>query len=324
MEIPYELLIKYCKKQTTPEENQQAERWISEGDNLSVFLDLKKEWRYINNSDIVMPDKFLTWRKIQTKTYRPQKNKSKQYNLYLMGIAASIAFVLGFTVFYYFGKTYEQPIAEQFTTINSTEKSKIELADGTNVWLNSGSHMVLGSNYNTYKREINADGELFFDVVQSDKKFIINIEKIRVEVLGTSFNLKTSGIDNNVEISLIEGIVAVYNSENGTHLFTMDSAQHAIINKNNFNFTIKDIANASLSNIWIKESLIIYNEPLENVIEKLENWYGIQIICTGLDMKKRYTFHIENENLNDFMEIFSVLIPVEYNINGKKLYITVK
>ncbi len=63
MEIPYELLIKYCTKKLLPVEESRVTDWLSEEENLSLFLELKEEWKYMNEPDIIRPDKNLLWKK---------------------------------------------------------------------------------------------------------------------------------------------------------------------------------------------------------------------------------------------------------------------
>lgn len=319
MEIPYDLLIKYCKKQTSPEEKQLAEDWIAKDDNLSVFLDLKKEWKYMDDTPDVKPDKLLLWRKIEKETLLSKK-KSKRITL-LQTLVAACILGLAITSVYLFTypREYSNPVGEELITTVTTqtnEKSKVQLADGTNIWLNANSQVLVG---NQHSREVSVSGELFFDVTPADEKFIVNTGKVKIEVLGTSFNLKTSGIDDQVEISLKTGKVAVVNQETNKQLFVMDSSHHAVINTATLSHEVKKV-NTSLSNSWTQQSLEMYNEPLENVILMLESWYGIEISYAGLDPNKRYSFYIQNESLTDFLNLFSSITPVNYELTGKKLY----
>ncbi|MDR2039800.1 MAG: FecR family protein [Bacteroidales bacterium] len=326
METPYELLISYCRKQTSQEENQYIEQWLSEDDNLALFLDLRKEWRYIDDPSMVVPDKSLVWWGIQAKTGLRKKRKVRKLKYSGIIATASIAVILAIsTVLYYMGTSREIVEPEQYTTFStrSKEKSEIKLADGTQVWLNVNSHLTFSNQYNTKNREVTVSGELFFDVMKSDKKFIIHAGKVKIEVMGTSFNLKTSGINDQVEISLKTGKIAVFGIDTGRQLFVMDSSQYASVNKTDLAYSLHE-QDTSISNIWTEENLAMYNEPLVHIIEKLEKWYGIEITCTGLEMDKRYTFYIQGESLLDFLDLFSTITPIDYSIDGKKVNIEAK
>ena len=325
MEVPYELLIKYCRKQATPDESMQVEQWLTEGENLSLFLDLKKEWTHIDDASTVTPDKHLVWNKIQNNILSENKSGNRLIKIFrVTAIAAAIIALIAVSgIFYVYNNN--KPIEQQTTqytsiTTRGNEKSKIELADGSMVWLNSNSLLSFNNHFNKNNREITANGELFFDVTPSDKKFIVNAGEIKIEVLGTSFNLKTGADRQDIEISLKKGKIAVINQKNNKQLFIMDSSQHAVINKQNLSHIIKT-ENVSLSNIWLEESLPMYNESLNNIFSKLENWYGVKIDYSGLDTSKRYTFNIQKESLSEFLELFSAITPINYTIIDKKVRI---
>ena len=324
-DIPYELLIKYCRKKTSHDENRQVGEWLSDNDNLSLFLNLKEEWQFIDDNQAVVPDKHLLWREIEKETYL-RKNMAVRGRIrwYKTAVAALVVclFAVSVCVVYLLGLQANDELTEQFTTITTgtNEKSNVVLPDGSRVWLNSNSTVLFGSRFNGRSREISASGELFFDVIQAGSKFVIDAGQFKVEVLGTSFNLKTATADNEMEISLIEGRVAVVDSDNGRLLFTMDSMQHAVIDKSNASFAIH-LKNTTPSNTWTKEELPVYNEPLIDIIPKLESWYGISIICSEMDLMKTYTFHLQDEKIEEFISLFSFMIPVDYSFEDNKLYL---
>ncbi len=327
MDIPYDLLIKYARKRASQEEIRQAEQWLAEGDHHSLYRDLKEEWAYLDDTSMVSPDKHLLWQKIHTKTgqYHP-KGKTRQIQILRIVAAASLLLAVSVSIVFYILSTRPGQVQPpQYTDITTTtnEKSKVELADGTLVWLNGNSSVTFDDRYDIDQREVTVSGELFFDVKPSGKKFIVNAGKIKVEVLGTSFNIRTSDNDDQIEIELVRGKVTVRNTENNQQLFAMDSLQYASINKSDLSHTLY-AHNTSQCNIWTEESLNMYNEPLNVIINKLENWYGITISAMRLDFDKRYSFDIQNETIEEFLNLFSSITPIEYSVEGKKVSIRAK
>ncbi len=325
-DIPYDLLIRYSRKQATQDEIMQVEQWLSDDGHLSLYLDLKKEWTYIDDLSTVTPDKNRVWQKIQANTGKQRpKEGTRQLLLFKSVAAASVALAIISIAFYMLRMQRDQIQPLQYTTISTraNEKSKVELADGTVVWLNLKSHIIFDNQYNIEQREVTADGELFFDVKPSNRKFVVHAGGIKIEVLGTSFNIKTSGVDGHIDISLVKGKIVVRSKKDNERLFTMDSLQHATINKSDLSHTLLP-SNTSNCNAWTRESLPMYNEPLGNIINKLESWYGVTIDITGLDLDKRYTFDLQNETVNDFLELFATITPIEYDIEGKKISIRSK
>lgn len=71
-------------------------------------------------------------------------------------------------------------------------KTRIQLADGTVVWMNADSRLIYPSAFTGAKREIQLEGEAYFDVAQdASHPFIVTADGMNVEVLGTEFNINT-------------------------------------------------------------------------------------------------------------------------------------
>lgn len=71
-------------------------------------------------------------------------------------------------------------------------KTRIQLADGTVVWMNAASRLIYPSAFTGPKREIQLEGEAYFDVAQdASHPFVVTADGMNVEVLGTEFNINT-------------------------------------------------------------------------------------------------------------------------------------
>lgn len=69
---------------------------------------------------------------------------------------------------------------------------RIALADGSKVWVNAGSRLVYPSAFTGDTREVEVDGEAYFDVAADPgKPFSVRAKGMTVEVLGTRFNVNT-------------------------------------------------------------------------------------------------------------------------------------
>lgn len=102
------------------------------------------------------------------------------------------------------------------------QKSVLILPDGSKVWLNVDSKLTYTRDFTKRnKREVHLDGEAFFNVVHNESSpFIVHTSSsIRIEVLGTSFNVKSYKDDQTVETVLVNGKVSIDKlEENGLTL----------------------------------------------------------------------------------------------------------
>ncbi|MFV0268760.1 MAG: FecR domain-containing protein [Draconibacterium sp.] len=70
--------------------------------------------------------------------------------------------------------------------------------------------------------------------------------------------------------------------------------------------------------------MIFKNEPLGDVIQRLERWYNISIdIQDELLAQKRLNATIEYESVSEVMDLLEITLPLkfEYNKNERKLVI---
>lgn len=88
------------------------------------------------------------------------------------------------------------------------QQKRVQLPDGTEVVLNVASTLRYPERFGS-KRAVELTGEAFFEVAHDPSKpFTIEAEGTKVEVLGTSFNLKAYAEDQDVELTVKTGKVA--------------------------------------------------------------------------------------------------------------------
>ena len=105
------------------------------------------------------------------------------------GTAAIICLIIG--GFHYLKYQNEQQIVYLEASTSYGERKQILLPDGTQVILNSCSHIRYPDNFIGNERRIELEGEGYFQVYRNEEQpFIINTRRFDVRVLGTSFDVK--------------------------------------------------------------------------------------------------------------------------------------
>ena len=126
------------------------------------------------------------------------------------GIAA--AAVVLFFVFHAEGGINVASVQTAENTISTKpgSKSKIQLPDGSTVWLNADSRITYNESFRGPNREVQIIGEAYFDIAKDkDHPFIIHANTIDVRVLGTSLNIRSYCNEKNTEAVLIRGSIEV-------------------------------------------------------------------------------------------------------------------
>ena len=225
----------------------------------------------------------------QTEVAFPKKTKAlpwKHYVISFMKVAA--IFVLGFALHFFLNRqiTTHHELQHQIH-VPTGQHVEIMLADGSKVWLNSGSTLTFPSKFNGKKRMVELDGEGFFEV-KSDKEhpFIVSTSKYQVKAVGTSFNIYDYQDSPQFEAALLNGKVEVTTNAKKSSVVILTPNQRAALCQGVLK--VKPIENAN-NYLW-RKGILYFNEPLLEVFDKLQEYYDIefQIRNSSLTRKSPY------------------------------------
>jgi ferric-dicitrate binding protein FerR (iron transport regulator) len=273
----------------------------------------------------------------------PKKNR--KYWLWIAGgIAASTIPIL---LFFQQKETKTKttaPVSQNTVSTNQGSKSKIQLPDGTQVWLNADSRLTYDENFKGPIREVHLTGEAYFDVAKDkEHPFIIHTQAIDLKVLGTAFNVRSYANERQTEASLIHGSIEITLHNNPDKKIILKPNEKLVVQNNQFvtkeNKTIaakeEDAPMMVLSRIhfqkkdtiaseilWVKNKLAFDNETLENVALKIERWYDVTVTITDEKLKQTaYSGVFEDESLQQVMEALRLTGNFSYTINKKEVII---
>jgi ferric-dicitrate binding protein FerR (iron transport regulator) len=255
----------------------------------------------------------------------PRSNKRRRLAWITAGIAvaASVAAIFFFKPVNRQGKNEIASINEISTRLGS--KTRIQLPDGSIVWLNAGSKLVYDKNFGKEERLVTLSGEGFFDVVRDPSKpFIVHTTNIEVRVLGTVFNVKAYPEDKSSETSLIHGSLEVSIKSRPRDKIILSSNEKLVVenkisssrdslseDRNLPLMSLNQIKHNPVDNSvnetqWIDNKLVFDNEPFADIAVKMERWFGVEIeIADSSLAEKRMTGKFERENIEQALESLS-------------------
>jgi transmembrane sensor len=262
----------------------------------------------------------------------------------LMGIAAALALV-------FFSMPQREPRNEPVRTAQNTvstkpgSKSKIQLPDGSQVWLNADSRITYDENFRGPFREVQITGEAYFDIAKDkDHPFIIHAGSIDVKILGTSLNIRSYTNETNTEAVLIRGSIEVTLRsspdkkiilqpneklvvQNGKVMIMKDTptkqkeADLPVMTLGKAHFQQKD--STAMDILWVKNKLAFDQETLEDVARKIERWYDVKVTIKDERLKHtEYSAVFDDESLWQVMEALRMTGNFRYAINKKIVTIT--
>jgi ferric-dicitrate binding protein FerR (iron transport regulator) len=284
------------------------------------------------------------------KEYRIKKPFYKRWVSYAVVAVIISAIVLLYPVI---GNTEHKTIASakkpaNEVSINQGSRTKIELPDGSQVWINSGSKLSYDDFFKGATREVVLDGEAYFDVVKdTDHPFIVHTSGIDIKVLGTAFNVKAYKSEPVIEATLIHGSIEVINKNRpGAPVVMLKPHEKLVYNKypvtngrdqradatmptepDSYSITIKPlskkIANTDIpETAWVYNKLTFEDERFEDLALKMERWYDLRIIFESEKLKDhRLSGSFVNETPEQAFNTLKFLVPFKYSIKNKEVKI---
>lgn len=169
------------------------------------------------------------------------------------------------------------------------KRSEITLADGTRIWLNSGSQLSYPVSFTSNSREVYLSGEAFFEV-ESDpsKPFQVITDDMKIEATGTRFNVTSYANDPTTQVVLLSGKVSAGKNKRFARTMDIEPGERIAYNKQEDNL-MKDRVDVELYASWIDGYLIFDNEPVDEVFRKLERYYNKNILTEKLSGRPTFT-----------------------------------
>ncbi|TKG96580.1 DUF4974 domain-containing protein [Puteibacter caeruleilacunae] len=289
--------------------NSQEDRQLKRVDKL-----LEKYWIETKNTTVDFDeDKVLveTYRRILN-NQKEQKNKKRisMVDRFARIAAVLLIPVIIYTVWKQAINNEQQAVANHTITTPAGTITNFQLNDGTTVWLNGGSKLIYPETFNGDQREVQLIGEAFFDVQHDEvHPFIVQTADINIEVLGTRFNVSAYDDDDFTTAVLEKGSIKAINNKDGRTCLLKPG--HLIKIENGVGNMQPEKVELYRYTSWKDGRLIFTNEPLENVVRKLERWYNATIELKDEELKK-YTYSgvIELESLGDVLEMLTITTPI--------------
>ncbi len=322
------LILKYLKGKYSRDEAETVINHLIKGEHGSREI-LGKIWQHdmINAEIGALPDRKAIINNVHHRINIEEgadTKKGRKSNVYLQ-LVSSIAAILFIPLLLYFlidaneknwfGKESRVEYVEVFS--QRGVRSRVELPDGTNVWLNNSSKLHYPVKYGK-QREVKLEGEGYFEVAKNpDKPFIVNAGDIDVKVLGTKFNVMSYHDDERIEVALLTGSVELYKvQQDGESEFmaNLTPGSLAQYSKSGRNMSIY-VTDVKRHVAWKDGKLCFYETPLKDVALEMERWYNCEIEIAGEELSDIHlTATFEGENLEQALKLMSLAAPTKYEI----------
>lgn len=195
----------------------------------------------------------------------------------------------------------------------------VELCDGTKVYLNSGTTLEFPSRFDGKVRSVILKGEAYFDVARNvSKPFVVEVDEMKVKVLGTSFNVKSYVDEPGVYTTLVEGSVAIL--RDGQPEKKIKPGEQAYYNKGVGTLSIAEVDVNEFTS-W-KDGVFYFKDiALEEILRIVSRWYDLEVFYMNQGAKSViYSGKLPMySSVEDVLRKFEISGDVRFELKGRTL-----
>jgi ferric-dicitrate binding protein FerR (iron transport regulator) len=201
-------------------------------------------------------------------------------------------------------------------------------------------------------REVQLEGEAYFDIKKDNRPFTVHTCGLDIRVLGTAFNIKSYPRESTFEATLIKGKIEVCrNNDAGPSIVLRPREKltlHRCLKCPDSQFyrlqvhvdrsvvrpgTVAAITTLSgkiadsavVETAWVYNKLVFDGETFSEITARLERWFNVKIEITDTEVSAlRFHAHFENEPIGEVLKSLQVTAPFDYQINDGTVVISAK
>ena len=220
-------------------------------------------------------------------------------------------------------KRMSEDVVYNTLTVPVSGEYCLVLADGTKVFLNSGSEIRYPAMFRGKRREVLLKGEAWFEVAKdSGREFLVHAGAMDVKVLGTSFNVKAYEKLETVATTLVEGSVEIACDGES---FRIVPGEQFVYDKNSREANVM-MVDTELYTSWKDGYYKFRQATLKEIMTTLSLWYGLNVFYQNESAKHvEFTGKVKRyEDIRTLLDKFEQTENVVFDIKENNVFIKIK
>lgn len=195
---------------------------------------------------------------------------------------------------------------------------KVQLPDGSWVWLNAASSLKYPTVFNANSRTVELNGEAYFEIAKDkNKPFVVKLsDESKVNVLGTHFNIMSYDSEKTKQITLLEGSVKI-TLEN--HSLKLEPGQQAKINTGEIGL----VPTPDLEEVigWKEGEFVFHDADIQTIMRQVERWYDVEVKYEGTISQYFNATISRNVPVSRLLQILEKTDKIHFKIENKTIYV---
>ena len=301
-----DIIAKFLAGEASADEIKLLEEWKSLSDEnrkeVEQFARLFDESGSLK--DVMPVDTDAAWMHLK-ETIRPPETgrvipiNSRSHWTTFLRIAAMVILVAGMAITVYL---FTVPKKENLVAIEAIDSVRKELLpDGSEISINKNSTLTWSPDRYHKKRFVQLKGEAFFDVKHDESRpFIVEASGLKIEDLGTSFNVNNVDSTSTVIVSVVSGEVEVRAVDETRLLAAGEEITYDLVKKT---FGDKTETNPNIS-AYVNRVFVFENAELKTIMKVLNEIYETKLaVDNDALLTCRITVTFDNETIEEISNV---------------------
>ena len=325
------LVTRHLSGEASASEAKQLSQLLQEKEKRKQFNFIKDRWDNAKEAvDVTKFSHHKGYRMLTEKIgqHEPDFTSARQRKINVLPLyrtlfrVAAAILLLGVTTYVVYTTADKMPDESVFVIQKKTtqpgQQAIFTLADNSEITVNGGSSLMFKEPFQDNLRAFSLEGEAYFSVARNPKApFLVNFKDLRVEVLGTEFNVEARPSENTSFISLVEGSIKVVD-EKGEVIKVLKPGEQLVYNHQTRKLTVQ--AFDLLQTVGWKDNVLIFdNEKLADVLPELKKQYGATFqVNDSAVLNCVIKANFQDETLYGVLEALKFAGDFEYEIGEDK------
>lgn len=277
-------------------------------------------------SESEMSDALDVFRNRRMAYNRAKRRKVRVLNVLKYAALLIAPIITAFLAWNYSADYYVQETELTQYYVPSGKVDSLILSDNTSVKLDAGTSIIYPARFSSRirNRNVYVNGKCHFAVTKDRMHpFVVNMGSLKVKVLGTHFTVDSYNEDENITVTLEEGLVKVFDNKQS---MTLKPNEQVVYNRRNGTMR-KNTVDAMAYGAWVGGNVDFASQPLSVIVKTLERKYDVSItVAPDVNLAKRYTMNFKREEPVDrVLKVLSMISGnIAYKIDGRNIRLYLK
>jgi transmembrane sensor len=320
----HKISLDYFEGRIAPADEALLREFLLSPENREQFHAWENEWMMRSAADESTERAWKRFKLQQNARELAKSQKQTRLNFrWWYAAAAAVALLLGVVGLWAFISENDAIETEPCYAVEAAQgqKSKVQLADGSVVYLNAKSRLVYDSKFNVENRCVQLVGEGYFEVAKNaELPFVVEVgDDYTVTVTGTKFNVSAYAEDDQITTSLFEGSVRVVCGDSVFHLTPSDELRYCCSSSQ-----FEHLRSDESPMMWVHNQLVYDDISVGELFNRLSRQYGITLVSEVPDIEdEQMRIALRNhEKIEEVLVALEQVLPIDTRLKNDTLFVT--